>query len=301
MTINASIRSLRLPILGTALFMSFAAVHPGLAQVASPSVDANSVIATVGDETITEGDLAYAAEDFAEELGRMPPAQQRSFLASVLIDMRIMAKAARDAELQNSDVFKRRLKYLEDRSLRRAYFAEKVVTKVTPEAVKAKYDAIFADFKPQEELRARHILVSSQEDILAIKAEIEAGKSFEAAAQEHSSDGSAQNGGDLGYFGPGQMVGPFEDAAYALKVGEVSAPVQSEFGWHLIKLEDRRDSVAPSLEQVEPQVRQQVMIDAFNAEVKALKDATKVVVNDPAIAEAIAAEEAAQAEAEARK
>lgn len=289
---NTNILAKRLPVFGVAVIMAFALSNQGFAQTAPAPVDPNTVLVTVGDDTITEGDLAYAAEDLSQELANVPPQQQRTFLTSVLIDMRVMAKAARAADLQNSEVFKRRLKYLEDRSLRRAYFSEKIANQVTPEAIQTAYDKIVADFKPQEEVRARHILVASEEDAKSIRAEIEAGKPFETAASEKSTDGSAQNGGDLGYFARGQMVGPFEDAAFALKVGEVSQPVQSQFGWHLIKLEDRRQSAAPTLQQIEPQLRQQVLIEAFNAEVQTLKAKTEVSVKDPEIAAALATEEA---------
>lgn len=274
----------------------FAASQPVLAQqnAAPAQVDPATVIATVNGETITEGDLAYAAEDLAQELANIPAQQQKVFLVSVLIDMKVMAKAARDAQLQNSDVFKRRQKYLEDRSLRRAYFAEKIASKVTPESVQAAYDEYVSGFTPQEEVRARHILVPELEDSKSIKAEIDAGKPFEDAAAEKSIDGSAQNGGDLGYFGRGQMVAPFEEAAFALEPGQVSAPVQSQFGWHLIKVEDKRQSAPPAFEQVQQQLSQQILIDAFNGEVETLKDSASIEVADPDMAAAIAAQEQAQ-------
>lgn len=259
-------------------------------DAAAPGPD--TVIATVNGEAITESDLAFAAEDLAQELNNVPPNERRSFLASVLIDMKVMAKAARDENMQNSEVFQRRQKYLEDRSLRRAYFAEKIGTTVTPEAIQAAYDAAIADFQPQEEVRARHILVIEEADSLSIKAEIDAGKPFETAAAEKSIDGSAQNGGDLGYFGKGQMVPPFEAAAFALQPGEVSDPVQSQFGWHLIKLEDRRLSGPPALEQLAPQLQQQVLFENFDAVMQELKGSVAIEVVDPQIAETFAANEA---------
>lgn len=274
----------------------FAASAPVLAQdAAAPAlIDPNTVIATVNGETITEGDLAYAAEDLAQELANVPPQQQKVFLTSVLIDMKVMAKAARDAQLQDTEVFKRRLSYLEDRSLRRAYFAERISNQVTPEAIADAYASFTEGFEPQEEVRARHILVTEEDDIKTIRAEIEAGKPFEEAAAEKSTDGSAANGGDLGYFRRGQMVGPFEEAAFALEPGQVSAPVQSQFGWHLIKLEDKRVSAPPTLEEVTPQLSQQVLIDAFNGAVTELKSGATIDVADPDMAAAIAAQEQGQ-------
>lgn len=262
-----------------------------LAQdAAAPGPD--TVIATVGGEAITESDLAFAAEDLAQELNNVPPNERRSFLTSVLIDMKVMAQAARAENMQETEVFQRRQKYLEDRSLRRAYFAEKIGANVTPDALQSAYSVAVADFEPQEEIRARHILVTEEADIQSIKAEIDAGKPFEAAAAENSIDGSAQNGGDLGYFVKGQMVPPFEEAAFALEPGQVSAPVQSQFGWHLIKLEDRRMSSPPPFEQLAPQLQQQVLFETFDAAMKELKGTATIEVVDPQIAEALAASEA---------
>ncbi|UJQ93844.1 peptidylprolyl isomerase [Mariluticola halotolerans] len=251
-------------------------------QAATPSPD--SVVATVDGEAITEGDLAFAAEDLAQEMQNIPPQGRRSFLTSVLIDMKVMAKAARAENMQDSDVFRRRQKYLEDRSLRRAYFAEKIGTQVTEESVKAAYDKLVAGFEPQDEIHARHILVAEEADAKTIRAEIEGGKPFEVAAMENSIDGSSKNGGDLGYFVKGQMVPPFEAAAFALEPGQVSEPVQSQFGWHLIKLEDRRQSAPPPLEQVAPQLQQQVLFEAFNASMTTLKNNVDIEIPDAALA-----------------
>lgn len=274
-----------------AVFMLGAAPMIALAQdAAAPGPD--TVIATVNGEAITESDLAFAAEDLAQELNNVPPNERRSFLASVLIDMKVMAKAARDENMQETEVFQRRQKYLEDRSLRRAYFAEKIGSTVTPDAIQSAYSAAVADFVPQEEVRARHILVTEEADIISIKAEIDAGKPFETAASENSIDGSAQNGGDLGYFGKGQMVPPFEAAAFDLEAGEVSAPVQSQFGWHLIKLEDRRMSSPPPLEQLAPQLQQQVLFETFDRAMEDLKASVDIEVVDPQIAAALAEDDA---------
>lgn len=263
-----------------------------LAQEQAAAVDPDAVVAIVGGEAITEADLAFAAEDLTQELGNVSPAERRSFLASVLIDMKVMARAARNENMQDSEVFRRRQRYLEDRALRRAYFAEKIGQQVTQEAVQAAYDEMVSGFEPREEVRARHILVADEGDANSIRAEIEAGKPFEIAASENSLDGSAQNGGDLGYFGAGQMVPPFEAAAFALEIGAVSAPVQSQFGWHLIKLEDRRQSAPPPLEQVGQQLQQQVLLKAFDDTIKALKEGVVIEVADPEMEAALNASEA---------
>lgn len=244
------------------------------------AVDFDKVLATVNGQSITEADLSFAAEDLAADLQSIPAAERRAFLLTVMIDMKVMAQAARTEGLGDNDMFKRRLAYLEDRTLRRSFFSDVIEADVTQEKMQTLYDEVIADFEPSTEVHARHILVATEEEAKTILAEIEAGKSFEDAAAEYSLDGSKASGGDLGFFGKGMMVPPFEEAAYALKTGETSAPVESQFGWHIIKVEETRESTAPTLEQLLPQLAQQVLFNNFEEKVGALKEATEVDIKD---------------------
>ena len=265
---------------------------------AAPAPAPDTVVAPVGEETITEADIAFAAEDLQQELSQMPPEERRAFLVTVLIDMKVMAKAAREQQMDQTETFRRRLQYLEERALRRAYFADKIAAGVTPEAVQAAYDAFVAGFQPQEEVHARHILVATRQDAEAIKAELAAGKPFELLAMEKSTDPSgAQNGGDLGFFSRGMMVKPFEDAAFALtEPGHLSEPIESQFGWHIIKLEEKRQSQPPSLEEVGPQLQQQVMFKAFEDSVGTLKQGLAIDIPDAALAEGVKRQSEQQAQ-----
>jgi peptidyl-prolyl cis-trans isomerase C len=269
---------------------------PAAEAPAGPLPDA--VVATVGDMTITEADLAFAAEDLQQEIQQVPPEERRAFLVTVLIDMKVMAKAAKDAGMANTELFKRRLAYLEDRALRRAYFAETVAAAVTEDSIRAAYDEFVSTFQPIEEVRARHILVETEDEANAVKAELDGGKPFEVLAMEKTLDPSGkQNGGDLGFFQQGMMVPQFETVAFALEPGAVSDPVESQFGWHVIKLEEKRMSAPPAFEQVAQQLSQQVMYQAFDDSVGALKAASPVDIPDPALAAAVQRQSAA-AEAE---
>lgn len=280
-------------LLSTALALATPSVlaqeTPAAPAAEAPVATPETVVATVGGEAITEADLAFATEDLQQQLGQVPPEERRPYLLTLLIDMKVMAKAAREQQLDQTDLFKRRLQYLEERELRRAYFSDVVAAGVTPELVKTAYDAFVAGFQPQEEVRARHILVATKEDAEAIEAELAAGKPFEQLATEKSTDPSAaQNGGDLGFFSRGMMVKPFEDAAFALtEPGQVSEPIESQFGWHIIKLEERRQSTPPSFEEVEPQLQQQVLFEIFEKSVGALKDGVAIDIPDAALAEGV--------------
>lgn len=231
----------------------------------APEIDPTSVVATVSGETITEADLAFAAEDMAQQLAQIPAPERRAVLLQLLIDVKVLATAAREDGLDQSEDFARRSKFLEDRALRRAYLNETIAGQVNEAAIRAEYDTFIADFEAEEEIRASHILVETEEEANTIKAELDAGGDFAALATENSIDpGSAQNGGELGgFFGRGMMVPPFEQAAFALaNPGDISEIVQSDFGYHIIRLEEKRESEPPTFEQLAPQI-QQVLFERY--------------------------------------
>jgi peptidyl-prolyl cis-trans isomerase C len=211
-----------------------------------------------------------------------------------------MAQAAAADGLDQSDAYKRRMQYLRDRELRGAFFATKVAAAVTTDEVKAAYDKLVADFKPEPEVHARHILVPTKEEADQVEADLKAGKPFEVEAMAKTTDPSGkQNGGDLGYFTAEQMVKPFADAAFALEAGQVSEPVQSQFGWHVIKVEDKRMSAPPTIDQVAQQLSQQVLYDAYDKVLGDLKKATPVNIPDAALAAEVKAQNEPDSPAEA--
>ncbi|MBJ3786220.1 peptidylprolyl isomerase [Devosia sediminis] len=264
----------------------------------APAVDPATVVATIGDQSITEGDLAFAAEDMAQDLAQMPPEERRAFLVRILIDMKVMSQAARDAGMDQTPLFAQRREYLEERALRRAYFAEAIAGAVTEEAVRAKYDEFVSTFVPADEVRASHILVETEEEANALKAELDGGADFATLARDNSIDPGAANGGDLGFFGKGMMVAPFEEAVFALaEPGDVSAPVQSQFGWHIIRLEEKRQSAPPTFEQVAAQIQNQLLMETFTQKVEELMGGVTVDIVDPELKAKFDAQEAAEAAA----
>jgi peptidyl-prolyl cis-trans isomerase C len=263
------------------------------AEVApAPDVTPDTVVATVAGEPITEADVVFASEELAEQLQRIPREEQRAFLVSVLIDVKLMAAAARERGMADDDLFRQRVDYLEEQALRRQYITDVVAAEITPEALQARYEELAAEVAGEEELRARHILVETEEEAQALKTEIDGGADFAALANENSTDASAANGGDLGYFARGMMVEPFEQAAFALEeVGDVSDPVQSQFGWHLIKLEDRRAATPPPLEQIAANLQQQLFIEAYTNAIDALNEGVEIDIPDADLAARVAAQQ----------
>jgi peptidyl-prolyl cis-trans isomerase C len=266
---------------------------PAAATPAPVKRDPAAVVATVNGKPITEADLTMAEQDMAQQFAQMPEDQRRAAALSAIMEIRLMAEKAQKDGLDKDTEFQRRLAFLNERALHSAVIDKDVAGAVTDAEIRAAYDKQIAATPPVNEVKARHILVKTKEEAEAIIKDLDAGKKFEDIAKEKSTDpGSGANGGDLGYFGPGQMVPEFEKAAFALNVGEYTkTPVQSQFGFHIIKVEDKRQQQPPAFESVKDQFRQVVLRDKYFALVKSLRDAAKVDISDPALKTAIEAAE----------
>jgi len=272
-SMRRSARSLLVPVL--ALTLSSTALH---------AAEPDDVVAKVGDAEITEADLAFAAQDIGNDLQKFPPTQWRSILLDVLVDMELFAQAARKDGLDQSDDVKRQMDFLTLKVLRNAYLADKIDGAISDDDLKAAYEKKYADFEG-EEISARHILVKEQAEAEAIIKQLEDGADFAELAKEKSTGPSGPNGGDLGYFSKGQMVPEFEMAAFTLDKGIFSKePVQTQFGWHVIKVEDRRPQEKPKLDQVAAELRQGLIRARYEAVMEELKAETPVEILDPALA-----------------
>lgn len=229
-------------------------------EAAAPAVDPDTVVARVGDTEITERDVQFANEAFGSELSNVAEDQKRKLTIEALVNLELAAQAARDQGLDQTEEFAHRLGFLTTQALRNAFIATILDEGVSDDEMQAGYEElVVTPFEPTEEVHARHILVENKEDAEAIIEQLQDGASFEELAKQ-SKDPTGQNGGDLGFFSKGQMVKPFEDAAFALEPGEITEePVESEFGWHVIKLEEKRMSEPPSLGDVEAQLRDFLM------------------------------------------
>ena len=263
---------------------SSAPASTAAAPAAAPAPSPNSVVATVAGQPITEADLAFAAEDLGQDLAQIPQDQIRAVLLSQMIDLKLMAAAGHAANLEQSDLYKQRLSYLQDRALRRAYTKQTVSDAITPDEIKAEYDKMVAAMPSVDEIHARHILVSTEDDAKAIKAQLDGGADFATLAKEKSIEpGAKDSGGDLGYFTQDKMVKPFGDAAFALKVNEISQPVQTQFGWHIIQVLDRRPAAKPTLDAMTQQIGQQLYVTKYRALFDQLRKAATIDIPDVAL------------------
>lgn len=246
-------------------------------------VSAETSVAIVDGVPITAEDLAIAAQDFGEQLAQLPPERQTSALIDAIIDIRLLAKAAEGAGLDKEALVARRLEFVHDRTLRNEYLKARVFQAVTEDAVKKRYDEEVAKFVPGDELHLLHILVKTEDEAKAIVADLDKGGDFAAIAKAKSIDpGSGPKGGDLGFIRKGQTVKPFEDAAFAMEVGAYTkAPVKSDFGWHVIKLEEKRKEAPPALEAETPRLRQEMVSALFKSEIEKLRAAAKIEIVPP--------------------
>ena len=263
---------LRTAVAGAVLSLVFAAIAPAVAQ------DGDQIVARVNGEAITEADLALAAQDFRDTLGQLPPDQRVMALINGIIDIRLMARAAEAEGLDETDEGARRLAFVRDRALRTEYLRERVFDGITDEAVQALYDEQVQEFEPQEEIRASHILVETEEEARALIAQLDDGADFAELAKTNSLDlGSGAAGGDLDFFGRGRMVPPFEEAAFALEVGAYTAePVQSNFGWHIIAVTDTRMSSPPPIGQLRGQLEDELARQLFLAALDRLREGAEI-------------------------
>jgi peptidyl-prolyl cis-trans isomerase C len=269
-----------------ALAQDKASSVPPAQQGAQPGP--GTIVATVGGKPITEADLAFAAEDIGADLNKIPADQVRAVLLAQMIDLTLMAQAADKQGLKEDELFKLRLDYLTDRALRRAFTKLQISDTITAEAIKAEYDKQVAAIPDEDEIHARHILVSTEDDAKAIKAELDGGADFiELAKAKSIEPNAAQSGGDLGYFKRAVMVKPFGDAAFAMKVGEISNPVQTQFGWHIIKVEDRRPAKKPTLEELTQQIGQQLYVQKYRALFDGLRKSATIDIPDAALADQV--------------
>ncbi|WP_367717788.1 peptidylprolyl isomerase [Nitratireductor sp. GISD-1A_MAKvit] len=258
------------------------------------------VVATVNGMDITEGDLAVAGEEYGAQFGNLPEPQRRAALLSGMIEIRLLAAQAEEKGLDESEKFKSRLDFMRKQALHAAFIEEVVNASVTEEDVRASYDKQVADTPPVNEVRARHILVKEKEEAEAIIKQLDEGGNFEEIAKEKSTDGVASKGGDLGYFSSGQMVPEFEKAAFAMNPGEYSKePVETQFGFHVIKVEDKRAKQPPAFDAVKDRVRSVLVREKYVEQVSALRDAAEVQVKDASLKEFLDNVEKQREEAEA--
>ena len=242
-------------------------ITPAVAQ------DAGTVLATVNGQDITLGHVIAATAALPEQYQALPNDMLLQGILEQLIQQEVVASMARDGLSGSMRIG------LENEE--RAYIAAMALDAVAmadipAEELQAEYDAQYGNVEPVTEYNASHILVETEEEAQALIAELGEGADFAELAQERSIGPSGPNGGQLGWFTAGMMVPTFEEAVFALSVGEVSAPVETQFGWHVILLNDTRDQAPPALEEVRAELEDGLRRARVDAAITGLSAAAAV-------------------------
>jgi peptidyl-prolyl cis-trans isomerase C len=248
-------RSLSLFSLALALTLgvALALTSPHLARAQKKD---DPVLARVNGAEIKQSDVDIADADIGQSLPQPPGDERKAAIVSYLIDVAILAQASAAKKLDATPDYTARLAYAKNKVLMETLLNDVTKTSATEVEMKKLYQESVAKMQPEEEVRARHILVKTEEEAKGVLAKLKGGADFEKLAREISIDPSAKtNGGDLEYFSKGQMVAEFSEAAFKLNKGQVSQPVKTQFGFHVIKVEDKRTKPVPKYEDVKEQVQ----------------------------------------------
>ncbi len=241
-----------------------------------PTYAPGDIVATVDAKEIRLDEVVVVFAGLPENVQALPDATLWEGIVTQLIDETVITNAALEAGLENRRDVVLAINAQRRAILANAYLDGLIQSKLTEESIEAEYRKRFVDIEPVKQVRASHILLKEQETAQGVLTEIKGGKDFAEAAKEHSTGPTGPNGGDLGYFEQEQMVPEFANAAFAMQVGEVSEPVQSDFGWHLIKLVDIRDRPAPGFESARATIMEEMTVQLAQETVAELRADAKV-------------------------
>ena len=260
-------RTFGFPLAGVLAALSCAALAqpaPGAAPAppaaASDPATSDPVVAKVNGQDIRASDVREAMSSLPDEYRSLPPNMLFPMMLDQLIDRKALVLLAQKQGLDKDPQVQRQMTRAADSALQNALLSRDVGPSVTEQKVKERYDATVANKPGEEEVHARHILVGSEDEAKKIIAQLQGGADFAQLAKEHSTDPGAAQGGDLGWFKKGDMLPEFSAAAFALQPGQITdTPVHTQYGWHIIKVEGRRQAPPPSFEQARDQLRQDMI------------------------------------------
>ncbi len=247
------------------------------AAAADAAGTADPVVATVNGAEIHASDVRDAMSGLPEEYRSLPPNMLFPMMLDQLIDRKALVLMAQKDGLDKDPQVARQIAHAEDSALQNALLSKEVGPSVTEAQVRARYDATIANKPGDEEVHARHILVAKEDDAKKIIAELKGGADFAELAKKNSTDPGAAQGGDLGWFKKGDMLPEFSAAAFALQPGQITdTPVHTQYGWHVIKVEGRRQAPPPTFEQARDQLRQDMIQEGVRKVVAQARQGLKI-------------------------
>lgn len=280
---------------------------PGAEMIASETTETKTdektaeaegeVLATVNGKNITSSDVQALYASLPAQYRQAPIEFIKDQLLQQLISMEVISQAAEAENMGEQKEFQDRMDTIRTQMMQEFYITRKIDELVTDELLKEEYNKAVADFTPEEQLHARHILLKTEQEAKDVIKLLDDGGNFEELAKEYSTGPSGPNGGDLGYFTKQSMVPEFADAAFSLNTGEYSkTPVKTQFGYHVIKSENKRNTEAPTFEEKEAELRGKVSSSVIDTLLEELKADASIILMTPAKDEK--AEEAAKEDGE---
>lgn len=251
---------------------------PALAQ------EGDEVVARVNGTEITRDEVISAIQGLPAEYQQLPVETLWEPMLNQVIDRKLVVAAARAEGMEDSQAYKDQMAELGEQVLQQVYMQDIMSADMSEEELRAAYDTWAADYEASgegDEIHARHILVVTEDEAAALVERLNDGEDFATLAQEASTGPSGPDGGDLGWFRHDDMVPEFADAAFALDAGEISGPVQSPFGWHVIKVEERRTAPVPSFEEMAPSLQSQLAEQAIYDRIDALRADADIEIVEP--------------------
>lgn len=246
-------------------------------QLSAPAAK-DPVVATVNGQPIYLSELEVAQQALPPQYRTMPLASVFPALLDRIADSKLVVADARKNKIETDSTFKKRMAFVEDQVIQDYWLQREIARRITPEKMQQRYQEKLKSMPPEEEVHARHILVATEAEAKDLLAELKKGTPIEKLAKDKSTDkASGAEGGDLGWFKRTDMVKEFSDAAFALKKGELSeAPVKTQFGYHVIKVEDRRQAPPPAFEEMAEQIREDLARETVTAFIDQLRAGAKI-------------------------
>lgn len=274
--------ALLLPLAGPVFAESHVAAEQATEEANAPTAD--TVMATVNGTEITLGHMIVMRQNLPQQFQQLPPDVLFNGILEQLVQQTLLGQEVSDLSSASRLSLDN-----EERALRASEELRRVVGEsVTEEAIQQAYDETYGNAEQETEYNASHILVETEEEAKEIRAQLEEGGDFAELAQKSIDPSGPPRAGSLGWFGKGQMVEPFETAVMGLEVGEISEPVQTQFGWHVIRLDETRLKAAPAIDEVRGQLLEELQRKAIEDRIAGLTegaDITQVSVDeyDPTI------------------
>ncbi|NQW54515.1 MAG: peptidylprolyl isomerase [Rhodospirillales bacterium] len=245
---------------------------------AAPTAVKDPVVAVVNGQQIRLSELEIAQQSLPAQYRTMPLQAVFPALLERIIDSKLVVQEGKKTKTNDDPAFKKRMAFVEEQVLQDFWIQREIARLVTLEKIQQRYQERLKSMPPEEEVHARHILVATEDEAKALIAELKKGAAFDKIAKDKSTDkASGAEGGDLGWFKKSDMVKEFADAAFALKKGELSeAPIKTQFGYHVIKIDDRRTAPPPALEELSEQIREELAREAVTAQLDKIRAGSKI-------------------------